>query len=90
MQRFPLKKKVIKTFSNMTKIAKAKGSKAKDHGREVSLKTDRSLLARLVIVGRSRKVNLNELITYNLSALPLALTTSQGSLVKTNKSNLIF
>lgn len=79
-----LKKMKLKTFSSMSKAVKRKV-----RGKEVTLKADRNLLARLVVIGRFRNIDLQELLSYSLGALPLSISNSQGSLVKTNKANLL-
>ncbi|CAB3986609.1 Hypothetical predicted protein [Paramuricea clavata] len=53
-----MKKLKLKTFTSMSKT-----TKSKVHGKEVSLKADRNLLARLVVIGRIRKVDLQELLS---------------------------
>ena len=53
----------------------------------VRVKADRNLLARLVVIGRFRKIDLRELLTYSLGPVPLPLAS--GCLVKTNKANLL-
>ena len=79
-----MKKLHLKTFKT-----KSKSVKSKVHGKQVSLKADRNLLARLVVIGRHRKIDLQELLTYSLGPLPPPLATSYGALVKTNKANLL-
>ena len=79
-----MKKLKLTTFTSMSKT-----TKSKVHGKEVSLKADRNLLARLVVIGRIRKVDLQELLSYSLGPVPLALCTSLGCLVKTNKATML-
>ena len=79
-----MKKLKLKTFTSMSKT-----TKSKVHGKEVSLKADRNLLARLVVIGRVRKVDLQELLSYSLGPVPLALYTPLGCLVKTNKAKML-
>ena len=67
----------------------SKTTKSKVHGKEVSLKADRNLLARLLAIGHIRKVDLQELLSYSLGPVPLALCTPLGCLVKTNKANIL-
>ncbi|XP_038063921.1 uncharacterized protein LOC119734467 [Patiria miniata] len=80
----PLKRMKLKTFTNM---AKTVATKVK--GKDVSTKSDRELLARLVIVGRSRNIDLKHMMSYCLGPLPLSLATHEGCLVKTNKAKLL-
>lgn len=79
-----MKKMNLKTFTSMSKKLKHHV-----HGKDITLKADRNLLARLVVIGRIRNINLQELLSYSLGPLPLSLANSQGSLVKTNKTNLL-
>ncbi|KAJ8049553.1 hypothetical protein HOLleu_02339 [Holothuria leucospilota] len=79
-----MKKLKQKTFTDM-----AKTSKRKVKGKEIALKADRNLLARLVVVGRHRQIDLQHMLTYSLGPLPLSLANPQGSLVKTNKATLL-
>ena len=79
-----IKKLKLKTFSNMSKTVKSRV-----RGQEVILRADRNLLARLVVIGRFRKIDLQELLSYSLGPLPLPLASAHGGLVKTNKANLL-
>ena len=79
-----MKKLKINTFTKMSTMAKSKV-----RGQEILLKADRNLLARLVVIGRFRKIDLQELLTYSLGPLPLPLASATGCLVKTNKANLL-
>ena len=79
-----MKKLNLKIFTSMSKIFRHNV-----HGKDMTLTTDRNLLARLIVMGRHRKTNLQELLSYSLDPLPLSLADSQGSLVKTNKVKLI-
>lgn len=79
-----MKKLKLKTFSDLSKTVKRKV-----RGNEISLKADRNLMARLVVIGNIRKINLQELLSYSLSPIPLALCTPQGCLVKTNKAKML-
>eukprot|EP00057_Strongylocentrotus_purpuratus_P028770 XP_011683244.1 PREDICTED: uncharacterized protein LOC105447183 [Strongylocentrotus purpuratus] len=78
-----LPKSKLKTFSNL-----AKSSISRVNGTEVLLKSDRDLFARLVIIGKTRQVDLRNMMTYSLGPLPLALAKNDGCLVKTNKARL--
>lgn len=78
-----LKRNNIKTFSSSNK-ATVKDSK----GKEISVKLNRNLFAQLLVIARSRKVDLKEVMTYSLGVYPLSLATASGGLVKTAKSKL--
>ena len=79
-----MKKLNLKTFICMSEIFRHNV-----HGKGITLNADRNLLARLIVMGRYRKINLQELLSYSLGPLLLSLGDSQGSLVKTNKAKLI-
>lgn len=79
-----MKKLKLKTFTNLSTTVKTKVKT-----KEVSMKADRNLMARLVVIGRYRNIDLKEFLSFNLSPFPLSLTTYNGSLVKTNKANLL-
>ncbi len=72
-------KKRLKTFSGMRKMVRMKVK-----GKEVELKSDMNLMARLVIIGRARQIDLNLMMQYCL----VPFSTRDGCLVKTNKANL--
>lgn len=74
----------LKTFSNMSKK-----SVSNIKGKEVVLKSDRDLFARLVIIGKSRQVDLRNMMTYSLGPLPLPIAKADGTLMKTNKAKLL-
>ncbi|CAB4017441.1 Hypothetical predicted protein [Paramuricea clavata] len=53
------------------------------------MKTSRDLFARLLILSKTREINLKELLSYSLSDYPLSLATVNGaSLVKTAKAKM--
>ena len=53
-----------------------------------TVSADRELFGRLLIVANARQVNLKEVMSYELSPIPYALTHHDGSLRKTTKSQL--
>ena len=77
-----IKQNKLKTFSS--KHVTVKNSE----GRQLVVKTSRDLFARLLIMSKSREIDLKELLSYNLSDYPLSLATAVGGLVKTAKSKL--
>ena len=52
------------------------------------MKTSRDLFARVLILSKTREINLEELLSYSLSDYPLSLTTVSGGLVKTAKAKM--
>ena len=75
----------IKTFATLSKKKTVKLTDEK----VITLSADRELFGRLLITGKSRDINLRELLSYELSTVPLSLAHYDGSLRKTNKSVLI-
>lgn len=58
-------------------------------GKVFEIKSSRTLFARLLLCGRARKLDLQQLMGYRLGPLPLALSTPHGTLVKHPKANLM-
>ena len=56
--------------------------------RNFIIRADRSLLARLLVIGQSRQMDLKDLLSHELGPLPWSLASSDGSLAKTNKAIL--
>ena len=56
--------------------------------RNVIIRADRNLFARLLVIGQSRQMDLKDLLTHELGPLPWSLASSDGSLAKTNKAIL--
>ena len=79
-----LKKRNVLTFGT---VRKKKVTKAA--GREITMKAGNKLFARLLLVGNVRKIKLKEMLKYNLGPVPLAISSLQGTLVKTNKATLL-
>ena len=68
-------------------MGKKKTTKAS--GKERTLKADRKLFAELMLVGSTRKVQLEEMLKHHLGPFPLSISSSHGALVKTNKASLL-
>lgn len=77
-----LKKMKLKSFKDT-----AVSSLTMTKGREVTLKADCDLFARLIVVGTVRKTDLSELL--GLGPLPASLAHFDGSLMKTDKAKLM-
>ena len=54
-----------------------------------SIKADRELFCRLVVITRRREIDLENIFTYDLASVPLSLAKLDGSLNKTAKSKLL-
>ena len=74
----------LKTFSQK-KMSTVKTSS----GKVVELKNDVKFISRLLAVGKSREIDIKELMTYSLRKFPATLTSSDGQLAKTSKSTLM-
>jgi len=55
----------------------------------ITLNADRALFGRLLVVARTRDVNLKEVLSYELCSVPVALVHPDGTLRKTPKSSLM-
>ena len=55
---------------------------------KVSIRADRETFARLLLIRQKRKVNLKEVLTYELGPLPLSIANYDGTLRKTQKAKL--
>ena len=71
------KKNKLQTFHS--KKLTARDSK----GRQVAMMTSRDLFARVLILSKTREINVEELLSYSLSNYPLSLATVLRGLVKT-------
>ena len=81
----PLKKINIKTFQSLNKPIKL--SKSKQTLKAVNI--DRQVYSRLLVVSKDREIDLQEVQSYELAPVPLALANMDGSLRKPNKSILL-
>ena len=57
-------------------------------GKQINLKMNRDLFARLWLIAKSREVDIEVVLSYSLGTHPLSLATTSGSLLKTAKSKL--
>ena len=80
----PFKKRKVLTFGVMGKKKTTKAS-----GKERTLKADRKLFAELMLVGSTRKVQLEEMLKHHLGPFPLSIPPIHSALVKTNKALLL-
>ena len=79
----PIKRQNLPTFG----VKKKTVTKVK--GKRITLEANRKLFARLMLIGKSRDINLREMLSYCLGPVPLPLATQQGTLIKTNKATLL-
>lgn len=58
-------------------------------GHVVAVNNSKKLFAKMLLIARSRDVDMKEVLQYSLRPFPLPLATSDGNLVKTAKSKLL-
>ena len=80
-----LKKLKIDTFKVTTRKISLKGTR----GKVVTLNADRELFGRLLVVAKTRSINLKEILSYELSCVPVSLVHPDGTMRKTVKSALM-
>ncbi len=79
----PIRTNKLKTFTNMFKK-----KVVKSNGKEMILKADRSLFARIIVMAQVRSLQMEDILSHPLGPLPWALSTPDGLMRKTNKSTL--
>ena len=67
----------------------AKQVKIKLKNREILIKADRSLFARLIVMAQNRSFNMIDVLSYSLGSLPWSIALADRSLVKNNKAELL-
>lgn len=82
----PLPKLKIKTFSS---AMKKQPVKANTNDKISTLTSDRELFGRLLVVAKQREINLRDVLSYELSTVPVVIAHGDGSLRKTTKSSLM-
>ena len=80
-----LKRADTKTFASLNKKVKVSSKKA---GERV-LRSDRELFSRLLVASRKRDLDLKNVLSYELSPVPLSISTLSGNICKTAKSKLL-
>ena len=78
-----LTKNKLRTFVSKKLIMKD------SKGQQIAVKSSRDLFAGLLVISKTRDIDLMELLSYSLCNHPLALSTVSGSLVKTAKSKML-
>ena len=80
-----IKKMRLKTFSTLRKTAKTQSKS----GEKVNITADRQLFGRIMVVAKSREIDLKELFAHELSPVPLSLAKPVGALNRTAKQTLL-
>lgn len=81
----PIKTTKLRTFTNMHNKMHTKNSK----GELIAIKNTKNLFAKLILLAKSRDVDMKEVLKYPLRPHPLPFATADGKLVKTMKSKLL-
>lgn len=78
-----LKQLKLKTFSQAPARSKAKTT-------QKQVKSERSMFARMIVVAKSRSIDMKEVLSYSLSSVPACLSSADlNGLSKTNKAALL-
>ena len=80
-----LKKTKLQTFSVVGKKVTSKSKK----GELVAMKNSKTLFAKMLLIAKSRKLPMEEVLKYSLRPFPGSLATNEGDLFKTAKSKLL-
>ena len=78
-----LKKQGLKTFANICT------NKVRFKGKDVIIKANRNLFARMIVIAQSRELDMHDVFAHPLGPLPWALANEDGSLRKTDKARLL-
>ena len=73
----------LKAFASLKKPFKG----ATKDNKTYSIKADRDLFSRLVVIARRREVDLENIFTYELASVPLSLARLDGSLIRQLRVN---
>ena len=80
-----IKKTNLKTFSSLGSKVTSKSSK----GQLVAMKNSKILFVKMVLIAKSRKLHIEDVLKYSLRPFPSSLATLEGDLIKTQKSKLL-
>ena len=75
----------LKTFASLSMPLKS----AKRKEKQIVINADRQLWNRLAIASKRRDIDFKDVLSYELSSVPLSLSTLDGSLQKPNKAVLL-
>ncbi len=81
----PIKKTNLQTFTSLSKTVTTK----KKNGEIVALKNSKLLFARMILLAKSRNLDMQDFLCYSLRPYPNSLATTEGKLIKTVKSKLL-
>lgn len=79
----PLPMSKLESFSSM-----CKKHVVKSPGKEIILKADRALFAKIILTSQARNLKMKDVLCHSLGPLPWPLATPEGHLRKTNKAML--
>ena len=75
----------LKAFSYLGKKVTSKSTK----GKLVAMKNSKILFAKMLLIAKSRNLNIKDVLKYSLRPFPSSLATLEGDLIKTQKSKLL-
>ena len=81
----PIKKIKLKTFTSLSTKVHRKNKK----GEIVALKNSKNLFAKMLLIAKTRELDMKNVLKYSLRPFPSPLATLEGSLVKTVKAKLL-
>ena len=82
---YPIKTQTLKTFADSGKLVKCSVKKTEN----VALKASKTLLTRMLHLGKTDKSSVRETLSHSLVPVPPCLGHYDGSMLKTNKSKLL-
>ena len=80
-----MQKTKLKTFGTQSETMNVKNTK----NEIVAIKSTKDLFAKLVLLAKSRDIDMKEVLKYTLRPFPSPLSLYDGSMVKTQKSKLL-
>ena len=80
-----IKKNNLQTSSSINRKVTGKSK----NGNVVALKNSKKLLAKMLLIAKSRDLDMEDVLKYSLRPFPAPLATMEGNLVKTCKSKLL-
>lgn len=80
-----IKKTKLETFSSLGKKVTNKNTK----GELVAMKNSKALFSKMLLIARSRNLDVENVLKFSLRPFPISLATNEGKLIKTSKAKLL-
>ncbi|XP_028411727.1 uncharacterized protein LOC114534480 [Dendronephthya gigantea] len=80
-----IKKTKLETFSSLGKKVVSKNKK----GELVAMKNSKILFTKMLLIAKSRNLQMDNVLKYSLRPFPASLATHEGDIVKTSKAKLL-